>query len=420
MTCLELDVLDLDVVKEHLICENEMILQYLNEVPSYDSKIESSVFYFSDGFHKWEFYLNELIKNEFQKFARDLDIILIKFFLINKPNNEDMFVIHSFDILHTQIKEAVGNPILYNPYEINSKGSNHVKIPKKKEKQDDDKLPVVPDCDVHILPESDVQIDSGINQSVQQNKEFIYNKICDLSAPDKSWIIKARVINKQELRPFRKNQGEYFSVILRDESGKIRATFFKSMANYYINRLREGQIYSFTGGEVEKASAFNTTNNRFEIIFKENVTVTELIDEEVIPKEESNFTTLTDAFKKPDNSIMDIIAMVKDPGELEFKELKRGGSKELKRITLIDQGNFPFEINVWGETAHKISLIKNEIYLFKGLKIKTFNDQRYLLWENFSKIFHDGFSNSQYFNLMEWKRLYLDEESAKNKVPFPQ
>lgn len=46
-----------------------------------------------------------------------------------------------------------------------------------------------------------------------------------------------------------------------------------------------------------------------------------------------------------------MIAVVKNIGELEVKDLKRGGTKNLKTVKLTDQSGIEMEINFWGEDA---------------------------------------------------------------------
>lgn len=376
----------------------------------------------SDGFFKTEFTLKHGSEQLFQLSVRICDVIQIKFYL-NSQKDLPLLCMSEFNVLYHDLTEQIGEPIPFVPNsgnQKNDKGSCEIPRAVIDNQRTLNNLPEIPKpvTEMTVRPVTSTIIEEPLRK--REEYEFVtphYNLISELKALDKSWMIKARILNKQELRPFRKNQGEYFSVILSDNSGKIRATFFKNMATLYYPVLKEGGVYTFTGGEVEKASSYNNTNCRFEIIFKENTEVVEQHDYNGIPENEYNFVKISDAFKMPDNALMDVLAVVKDPGELEIKELKRGGTKDLRRICLIDTTEKVIEINIWGDIARTFLLEKNEIYIFKNMKLKTFNDVRYFLWENFSKVFYSNYPARMYEELVNWRNQYLLD--IKQPEPTP-
>lgn len=51
--------------------------------------------------------------------------------------------------------------------------------------------------------------------------------------------------------------------------------------------------------------------------------------------------------------------MVIDPADVEIKDLRKGGEKELKKIWVVDISNEEIDINLWGDHAHNVHLLKN-------------------------------------------------------------
>ncbi len=72
-----------------------------------------------------------------------------------------------------------------------------------------------------------------------------------------------------------------------------------------------------------------------------------------------------------------------------IKDVKSGGKKALKQITIIDENYETIEICLWGEFAYSINLGANKAYLIKNIKIKKFSNQTYLIWENYTKIHNE-------------------------------
>ena len=72
------------------------------------------------------------------------------------------------------------------------------------------------------------------------------------------------MINKSELRTFNsaKGEGSVFSIDLADDSGEIRATAWKEMADRMYAQVEVGQTYLIARGQLKLANKkFSTLNN---------------------------------------------------------------------------------------------------------------------------------------------------------------
>lgn len=230
-----------------------------------------------------------------------------------------------------------------------------------------------------------------------------FNFIAELRNPDNSFLIKGRVISKEPLRPFKGGGGNLFSVKLRDSSGMIRATFFRSAANRFYEYIQVGRVYTFTGGEVETASRYNNTVIPYEIIFKNDAMVQEVEEDPEIPNKEMSITKLRDIRTIKMNSIVDVLVVVLDPGILEEVNLRSGGTKKMRKIKIIDSSNDIIEICVWGARAEEFDLEKDKTYFIKDIKVKEFQGDRNLLVEEFTEIEENIEMCEEYLQLLLWR-----------------
>lgn len=395
------------------LLEVEAVMQFLGgyrkQLNGYDVYLGE----FSDGFFKDAFSFAPLLEKQFEDMSSQFDIFKLKFYMKNLKDLGSMLLINDFDPIYRNVPRMIGDPIQFEANttapRISPYASNIIPPEAQRVKQEEPSTTTP-------RPRTFTSLDLLRKRENIQIYETNYNKIVDLKSTEKSWLIKARVLHKTDLRPFRKNQGKYFSLTLRDQTDVIRATFFKNVAEQYYEKIKEKKIYTFTGGEVEKASNFNTTSNKYEIIFKDNVIVQEQKEDESIPRDEYEFKTIKELLETPVNTMVSVLAIVRDPSDVEVKDLKRGGAKELRKIRIVDFTNEEIDVNLWGDVAHKIYVVKDQIYLFKNLKLKTFNESKYLLWENFTTIVGDEIPCETYRRLKEWKTEQVQPKRVKKST----
>ncbi len=88
------------------------------------------------------------------------------------------------------------------------------------------------------------------------------------------WTIKAKVIQKSDLKEFKKKDGtsgkknffyflgKLFSITIVDKYGhEISATFFGNACEKYVNSIYKDKIYSFAKGQVKQNNYKYKLNN---------------------------------------------------------------------------------------------------------------------------------------------------------------
>jgi replication factor A1 len=100
-----------------------------------------------------------------------------------------------------------------------------------------------------------------------------------LSPYQNNWTIKARVINKSEMRTWSNSSGEgkLFNVTFADDTGEIRGTGFNLVADDLYPKLEEGKVYYVSKARVNLAKKkFSHVNNDYELNFERYTEIEEV------------------------------------------------------------------------------------------------------------------------------------------------
>ena len=100
-----------------------------------------------------------------------------------------------------------------------------------------------------------------------------------LSPYQNKWTIKARVIQKSDIRHWSntKGEGKLFNVTFMDESGEISATGFNQSVDDFYEKLEEGKTYYVTKARVGLSKKkFTTVTNEYELSFSKETIIEEV------------------------------------------------------------------------------------------------------------------------------------------------
>jgi len=92
--------------------------------------------------------------------------------------------------------------------------------------------------------------------------------IAALTPYQNNWRIKARVVQKSDIRHYSNQRGEgrFFSVTLMDNSGEIKGTAWNAVVDDLFERLQENRVYFFSKARVNLAKKkFSTLSNDYEL-----------------------------------------------------------------------------------------------------------------------------------------------------------
>lgn len=241
-------------------------------------------------------------------------------------------------------------------------------------------------------------------QEVDRSAAEGYAPIKALSTMMTDWVIKARVVSKDNVKEWNnpRGSGKLFSCILMDVHGtEIQATFFKEGVDMHFDKIKEGNVYTFSNGQVKLARAqFNHTGNDYQLNFDGKSLVNLVTDDKRIGSLKFNIVPLDQLRNLPKNSIVDTCAVVLEFGELVELVSKKGDHLSKRVLKLIDQTRTSVELTLWGPAAQQDYAIDfaapKRILLAKGLRTSDFNTIS-LTADKTSKLFFDdeGYDNTK-------------------------
>jgi len=209
-----------------------------------------------------------------------------------------------------------------------------------------------------------------------------YFPISEISAYQaRGWKIKARITRKAPMRTFnaRGVQNKVFSVDLLDASGgEIRASFFGTAADSFLDKLIVGKCYTLAQGNVRVANRqYNTCNHRYELVFDKDALVEEAAEDAQIETVKYTFVNLRQLEAKSAPCIVDLCGVVVSFQGLQT--IRKDGQELVKRdITLADDTGNTITVALWNERAKQAesAFEGTPVVALKGVSVKEWNGGR--------------------------------------------
>jgi replication factor A1 len=302
-------------------------------------------------------------------------IIKIKRFLLSEipsavKGNQKVLVILDCEtvVSGSEVGIRIGNPVNLSE----DKASNYntkVESPSSTTTEDS--------SDVGQPARKQMRVDAPniLNQSLSGSR--IISQISTLAPSDNECVIKARVANKSEMRTWSNSRGEgkLFSFDLMDESGEIRCTAFRDVADKYFNYLQVDKVYYFSKCQVKPANKqFNTIKNEYEMTLNSDSVIEECLnDDGVVPQVKYNFVPIDSVASMDVGALVDVIGICKEASDIQTFT-SRSTNRELKKrdVFLVDQSKTAITLTLWGSQADSFDGTNNPVVLIKGAKVGEF------------------------------------------------
>lgn len=219
---------------------------------------------------------------------------------------------------------------------------------------------------------------------VSRNQDIPIYPIKSITSYLHRWRIIGRVVSKSDIRRFsssKTKEGKVFSFEICDADGsEIRATCFTKAVDKFYDVLREGEVYSFSRGDVKEANTrFNTTGHEFEIIFNEDADIQSLPQDDRIPKKTYNFVPISEIRGYSKGQSLDLLGVLLRAGPVTTITVKSTGVDTQKRdLTIIDKSGHSIDLTLWSErTQLDEGLIsQNPVVVIKNAIVEEFNGFR--------------------------------------------
>lgn len=204
--------------------------------------------------------------------------------------------------------------------------------------------------------------------------------IDQLSPYQSTWSIKARVSQKSDLREWSnaRGKGKLFSVNLLDETGEIKATGFNQAAEKFYDLFKENKVYYITKAAITQAKKqYSTLSNDHEIHLDRDTIVEEIPNDTSVPKVQFHLMKFDQLQNTENNTIVDVVGIVKSVGEPREIVAKSSGKPYTRRdISLVDDTGFEATVGLWNKLAKDFHLDEGTVVAIKGCKINDFGGKQ--------------------------------------------
>lgn len=344
-------------------------LQQQNPQGNSDSSNERFRVILSDGKHYMQGMLATQLNTLVPQIQRD-SVVLLKQYVINSIQGRKICIVLDMEILGNP-SGRFGEPSVYDPSKAPSKPE-----PVKNAAPVPDKQPEPmkkPPQSVSQAPKAD----SKTNEMV--------HPIRALNPYLNRWTIKARVTQKSDMKHWNnaRGSGKLFSCTLVDETDEIKANAFNETADRLYPLMEENKLFYISKAQVKPArKAYTNVKNDYEISFDHNSEVVACFDDDAmmkIPKVRYSFVEIAALNDLPKDSMVDVIGVVQDIGEVQHITSKTTNRELVKRdITLLDRSNTCVKMTLWGRQAESAlsdasnSDQKHPVVAFKGCKLSDY------------------------------------------------
>lgn len=233
------------------------------------------------------------------------------------------------------------------------------------------------------FPSSSIPSLTNINSNATPSHSSMYTPIKNITTFTKDFLIYGKVSYKSDVKKFvGKKCSQLFSFIVEDEEGSsIEFVCFDKAVDNFNNIIKEGSMYEISGGYIKlnEKKYGKGKQTEYKIVLNEN---SNIIKKKDGPLPKMDYTSLSEIFKLPTNTIINVICIVYESKEITIKKTKIG-DMEMKTVTILDDTNKLIELSLWRDFARKefnkgdiLILYKVRVSDFNGRNLNSFKDTR--------------------------------------------
>ena len=207
--------------------------------------------------------------------------------------------------------------------------------------------------------------------------EKAYTSLKLLTTLSKDYKLLVKVTSKGEVKPYKSGKGKLFSFVIMDELGnKMQAVAFDKIVDKFKDEIIENEIYEISGGYIRTSDKrYDPPGSDYKLILTESTTIIKKDDEEKNFKDkftdpDNKFWSLSEIKEAPVNTIVNVVCVVGDKGETNYKDTK-SGSMLIRKMFVLDQSNEKMELTLWRNLT-KLNINNGDILVCKKVRVNDF------------------------------------------------
>ena len=207
--------------------------------------------------------------------------------------------------------------------------------------------------------------------------EKTYTSLKLLTTLSKDYKLLVKVTSKGEVKQYKSGKGKLFSFVMMDELGnKMQAVAFDKVVDKFIDEITENEIYEISGGYIRTSDKrFDPPGSDYKLIVTESTTIIKKNDEEKNFKDkftdpDNKFWSLNEVKDAPVNTIVNVVCIVADKGETNYKDTK-SGSILIRKMFVMDQSSEKMELTLWRNLT-QLNVNNGDILVCKKIRVNDF------------------------------------------------
>ncbi|KAJ3337910.1 kinesin motor protein cin8 [Gonapodya sp. JEL0774] len=201
--------------------------------------------------------------------------------------------------------------------------------------------------------------------------------ISHLSPYQNKWTIRARAVNKSDIKTWTNQRGEgsLFSVTFVDESGEIRVTAFNDSVKTFYDVIQENQVYYISRASVKQAKRQWGVQNEYEMTLEPSSVVERCDDGNAaaVPGMKFNFVRLDRLLEYEKDQTIDVVGIIHSISDVSTIIGKQSNKTVEKReLTLVDDSSRQVRLTLWGKQATDFRAEDKAVVAVKGARLGDF------------------------------------------------
>ena len=191
--------------------------------------------------------------------------------------------------------------------------------------------------------------------------EKTYTSLKLLTTLSKDYKLLVKVTSKGEVKQYKSGKGKLFSFVMMDELGnKMQAVAFDKAVDKFIDEITENEIYEISGGYLRTSDKkFDPPGSDYKLIVTEKFT-----------DPDNKFWSLNEVKDAPVNTIVNVVCIVADKGETNYKDTK-SGSILIRKMYVMDQSSEKMELTLWRNLT-QLNVNNGDILVCKKIRVNDF------------------------------------------------